>query len=256
MHVVVCNRTSNLLFLSAGLTPQLTEIEFLYTLASLHTLVLEAYLNNNDFRPVDFIRSVLCLLPLVLRGILNPSRFHLPGRLWPAFLAICKRTGYMPPTSDWSDKGLYLDLSMSGTPQFQRNDLCRLAAWVICQDARRCEFVLANRGRLFPQMVALAARDAGECIKGHWPSAPTLVGIHDMARILMVVVSAEEPLSRQLYRRASIRVNEAYGPRAAQAFWELARLPMEHYWRPHLEDHEELFQNSQIQELLCQGEGS
>nr|UID85580.1 P0 [Cotton leafroll dwarf virus] len=261
LNLIICRVTSALLVQRVSSSKSNNQVDFLFALAHLQEYLF--YCNSPDLNPFHngfeesfLLRSLLFLLPFFVGGI-SSSRFALPCGLRADFMALSRATKYMPTFTEFNGNyivALHLPPCRATTGRQTRE---RFATRSLVEN-NRLEFeYLCTRGyERFKSFARVLAGKVRECPQERWTIRPSHVGLSALAIRLLGLVHHDQPLSNTSSRRLSVLVHNLYGDDAALPFWRIAGFPDSSYYRFDDEGGVGLLHQSQIQQLLCEGESS
>ncbi|MFB9416016.1 hypothetical protein ACFFSQ_48620 [Dactylosporangium matsuzakiense] len=261
LNLIICRFTSAALVQRPSRSVSNNRVDFLLFLVHLQEYLF--YCNSPDLNPFHngfnesfLFRSLLFLLPFFIRGI-SSSRFALPHGLRADFMALSRATKYMPEVTDFNGHyivALHLPPARAATGRQTRE---RFATRALVEN-NRLEFeYLCTRGyQYFQRFARILAGKVRESPQERWKVRPSCMGLCAMAIRLLGLVPNDQPLSNSSGRRLSILVHNLYGDGASLSFWRIARFPDSLYYHYDDEGGVELLHQSQIQQLLCEGESS
>nr|UXR10334.1 P0 protein [Cotton leafroll dwarf virus] len=260
LNLIICRISSAALIQHASASVSHNQINFLHFLTLLPEYL--TFCNSPDLNPFydgfnesSFLRSLLFLLPFFVGGI-SSSRFALPRGLRADFMALSRATKYMPTVTEF--KGNYIvALHLPSCRATGRTTRERFATRSLVEN-NWLEFEhLCTRGyEYFKRFARVLAGEVRECPQKRWTVRPSHVGLRALAIRLLGLVPGDEPLSDSSGHRLSVLVHNLYGDDASLSFWRIARFPDSSYYHFDDEGGVRLLYQSQIQQLLCEGESS
>nr|UGY70928.1 P0 [Cotton leafroll dwarf virus] len=260
LNLIICRISSAALVRHASASVINNQVDFLYFLTQLPEYLI--FCNSPDHNPFQnvfnesfLLRSLLFLLPFFVRGI-SSSRFALPSGLRADFMALSRATKYMPTVTEF--KGNYIvALHLPSCKTTSRATRERFATRSLVEN-NRLEFeYLCTRGyEYFQRFAQVLAGEVRECPQERWTVRPTHMGLRALAIRLLELVSGDEPLSDSSGHRLSVLVHNLYGDGASLSFWRIAGFPDSSFYFFDDEGGVGLLYQSQIQQLLREGESS
>nr|AIU96349.1 P0 protein [Cotton atypical red leaf virus] len=260
LNLIICRVSSAALIRRVSPSVRSNQIDFLHFITQLQQYLI--FCNSPDLNPFHngfnesfLFRSLLFLLPFIVGGISSP-RFALPRGLRADFMALSRATKYMPTVTEY--KGNYIvALHLPSCRATGRATRERFATRSLVEN-NWLEFEhLCTRGyEYFKRFTRLLAGEVRECPQERWTVRPSCVGLRALAIRLMDLVPGDEPLSNRSSHRLSVLVHNLYGDDASFSFWRIARFPDSLYYHFDDEGGVGLLHQSQIQQLLCEGESS
>nr|WBP49965.1 P0 protein [Cotton leafroll dwarf virus] len=260
LNLIICRISSAALIRHASASVSNNQVDFLHFLTQLPEYLIFCHSpEHNPFQNVFnesfLLRSLLFLLPFFVRGI-SSSRFALPRGLRADFMALSRATKYMPTVTEF--EGNYIvALHLPSRRATGRATRERFATRSLVEN-NRLEFeYLCTRGyKYFQRFAQVLAGEVRESSQERWTVRPSCVGLRALAIRLLELVPGDEPLSDGSGRRLSVLVHNLYGSGASLSFWRIARFPDSSFYFFDDEGGVGLLHQSQIQQLLCEGESS
>nr|WGW15309.1 P0 protein [Lily-associated polerovirus 1] len=212
---------------------------------------LPNYIYCNDGTSETLVRSVLCVLPLLLSQCLHLGPRVALGRakqlLFLRFALLC---GHTPAVA-----GGHIDLLMPPSRAAFQSELLRIRISAMAQALQRYQHVFQRGRRWFLCFVRTwLAYSQRECRRdfGKLVVAPSV--LLDLRRLGHLVLNTAIHLEVQDFKslhRLFVRLNKIYGESGAVAFWRIAGLPFQR----NFQTPEMVFWKSALQRVLA-GEGN
>ncbi|UIX27219.1 P0 protein [Cotton bunchy top virus 1] len=260
LDLYICYLTSTVLVKSCspGGENELNFLLFVREFVAQYLPLLTSPLTNprhDDFNLSRVVRSTLFLLPFFIRGVRH-TRLRVPRRLRADVLALARATDYMPHAWETPSGRLVFALHMPPSHTSARTTCRRLAFSIVAENRFELERVCLYGHEYVARFAFFLARDFERRAEADRKASDSPLGFCPLANLLMDMVLHRQSFLDSRDRRLSILVNSLYGYDGALSFWRIAGLPVAHLWRFSDQGGVELLYQSQIQQLLREGEGS